>query len=101
MTDIIVSNPPYINVDEYTRLSREILDYEPADALTDQADGLKFYRRILGLIEEGIGCKFMLLELSGTQTDNILDLAHSSGFKKIKIIHDLNKIPRILEISAD
>ncbi len=44
---LIVSNPPYIAVAEMTQLQREVRDWEPWLALTDQGDGLGFYRRLL------------------------------------------------------
>jgi release factor glutamine methyltransferase len=45
---IIVSNPPYIAAAEMDELQREVRDWEPWLALTDQGDGLGFYRRLLG-----------------------------------------------------
>ncbi len=43
----LVSNPPYISLDEYKKLDAEIKDYEPEFALTDYEDGLKFYERVI------------------------------------------------------
>ncbi|MEM0937412.1 MAG: peptide chain release factor N(5)-glutamine methyltransferase [Pseudomonadota bacterium] len=44
--DLIVSNPPYIAVDEIAGLAPEVRDFEPHAALTDGGDGLGAYRRI-------------------------------------------------------
>lgn len=41
---ILVSNPPYVTKDEVSRLDPSVLDYEPSEALTDNGDGLSFYR---------------------------------------------------------
>lgn len=98
--DIIVSNPPYVSQTEMAGLDPEVKDFEPGIALTDQADGLRFYRRILELIGETIECKLVFLELSGSQTADILDLSHSFKFKEIRVINDLNQIPRVMEISV-
>jgi len=97
--DIIISNPPYISESEYLNLAKEIVDYEPSLALTDTKDGLEFYRKILTLIENVNGCKFIFLEMSGTQTKNILSLANSDVLNT-EVISDLNQIPRVLKISA-
>lgn len=97
--DIIVSNPPYISENEYSDLGKEIIEFEPMLALTDHKDGLEFYRRILTLIDELNGCKFILLEMSGTQTDKIFSLVKSYGYNETEIINDLNQIPRVLKIS--
>jgi release factor glutamine methyltransferase len=42
--DAIVSNPPYVGVDEMPTLARGVRDYEPGGAITDGGDGLSFYR---------------------------------------------------------
>jgi release factor glutamine methyltransferase len=97
--DIVVSNPPYISDNEYADLDKEIIEFEPIQALTDHKDGLEFYRRILTLIDELNGCKFVLLEMSGTQTDKIFSLVKSCGYNETEIINDLNQIPRVLKIS--
>jgi release factor glutamine methyltransferase len=96
--DIIVSNPPYIGIDETHNLPQEVIEFEPLVALTDNADGLTFYRRIIELISKIKDCKFILLEMSGTQTENILQLFRSQNCEDIQIINDLNNIPRILKI---
>ncbi|MDR1832788.1 MAG: peptide chain release factor N(5)-glutamine methyltransferase [Fusobacteriaceae bacterium] len=43
---LIVSNPPYISQKEYEELMPEVLRYEAKSALTDGADGLRFYEAI-------------------------------------------------------
>ena len=54
--DLIVSNPPYISLDEKEQLSAEVL-FEPEQALFAEENGLKFYRAIaehwLPLLKEG------------------------------------------------
>lgn len=42
--DLIVSNPPYIPLDEWKELDKNVREYEPRHALTDENDGLTFYR---------------------------------------------------------
>ncbi len=45
--DIIVSNPPYIRMQEQAEMSHNVLDYEPHTALfVSDSDPLLFYRRI-------------------------------------------------------
>lgn len=46
--DMIVSNPPYISRTEYAELPPE-LHHEPAIALIDDDDGMRFYRRYVEL----------------------------------------------------
>ncbi|NOZ03053.1 MAG: peptide chain release factor N(5)-glutamine methyltransferase [FCB group bacterium] len=44
--DIVVSNPPYVTVDEMGALMKDVVDFEPHLALTDYNDGFSFYRRL-------------------------------------------------------
>jgi len=44
--DAVISNPPYVSVEEYQRLGPE-LAFEPRTALTDGADGLRYLRRLI------------------------------------------------------
>jgi release factor glutamine methyltransferase len=43
---LILSNPPYIPAAAIATLDRAVRDFEPRAALTDEADGLSFYRMI-------------------------------------------------------
>jgi release factor glutamine methyltransferase len=97
-TDILVSNPPYISLDEYEKLGDEIRLFEPKIALTDNSKGLVFYEKIFSLIENGHRCKFILIEMSGTQTEKIVQLARKFNFVGLDIYEDLNYLPRILQI---
>lgn len=99
--DILLSNPPYISRSEMQSLPKEIKEFEPQTALTDGMDGLKFYRRFFSLITEGIvSTKFLLLELSGTQSQKIIELSKNYGLNQIEVIPDLNRIDRILKIKV-
>ena len=99
-SDIIVSNPPYISLEEYASLGDEIRLFEPKIALTDNSEGLIFYEKIFSLIENGHRCKFVLVELSGTQTEKIIQHAQQFNFVNIEVFTDLNNISRILQIKT-
>lgn len=44
--DALVSNPPYVSPADLAALAPGVRDHEPRAALTDEADGLSFYRTI-------------------------------------------------------
>jgi len=44
--DLLVSNPPYVALDGMAGLAPMVRDFEPRVALTDEGDGLSFYRDI-------------------------------------------------------
>ena len=98
--DVVISNPPYIGSDEMDGLQKEVHDYDPKIALTDNDDGLSFYRRFaeLGtslLNENG----YMLLEFGGAhQLVAISEIFESHQFN-VKFHNDLQGDPRIVEVN--
>ena len=98
--DIIVSNPPYVSLEEYENLGDEIRLFEPKIALTDDSEGLTFYERIFSLIENSHRCKFILVETSGTQTEKIIQIAGKYDFADLNVFKDLNNLSRILQIKV-
>lgn len=95
---ILVSNPPYIASNEMTELNSEVRDYEPLLALTDEADGLRFYERLFSLASTH--CDYICLEMSGSQPQKIIKMAQQHSFNNIEIINDYNGINRVLKIKV-
>jgi release factor glutamine methyltransferase len=50
--DIVVSNPPYVSLNDFEKLSPELRIYEPKTSLTDFSDGFKFYHFIMNNIDK-------------------------------------------------
>ncbi len=97
--DIVVSNPPYVRNSEKEEMNRNVLDFEPHDALfVLDSDPLLFYRTILEksnyLLNPGGRIYFEINEAMGTQ---LYDLADSGGYKSISVIKDINGKDRILK----
>ncbi len=94
--DAIVSNPPYIPSAEIDGLPREVRA-EPKIALDGGADGLDFYRRLVGesaaLLNDG---GFLAVECGDTQAGAIADMAVTGGFGKTEIIRDLAGKERVV-----
>ncbi len=94
--DIIISNPPYVSSEEYPTLQKEIADYEPSIALTDEKDGLDYYRVISkkskSFLKRG-GAIF--LEIGKGQKEDVENILSSQGFAKIKFIKDYQQIDRV------
>ncbi|MCX7880682.1 MAG: peptide chain release factor N(5)-glutamine methyltransferase [Ignavibacteria bacterium] len=81
--DIIVSNPPYISIEEYSKLDQQIY-FEPKIALTDGADGLTFYRRfayIFAALLSSSGSFF--LEIGWNQSEFVKKIFEEKGFKLV------------------
>ena len=50
--DIIVSNPPYLGISEISNLDNTVKNHDPLEALSDEGDGLKFYKHFIDSISE-------------------------------------------------
>ncbi len=95
---IIVSNPPYIPLNEYKELAKEIVDYEPKSALVAGENGYCFHRQIIKqskkyLKENG----WLLLECGYNQGKNLREMFELEGFKNIEIINDFAGYNRVVK----
>lgn len=94
--DIIVSNPPYISINEKEDLRSSVLDFEPHLALFVENDPLIFYKKILkfasshlnsnGLIYFETSQSIQLEEYSGFQIEKRKDLSGNWRFLKCNLI---------------
>ena len=97
--DIIVSNPPYIPKQEYGILPKQILEFEPENALLATDDGLYFYKEILSKAKEFLKNNVKIyFEIGHNQGNKIKKISLDSGFSEIEIVKDLNGFDRIVRI---
>lgn len=93
--EVITMNPPYIPSAEVPDLDAEVRDYEPHRALTDDADGLSFYRRLHELVHIGsIRPRLIAVELGWQGAHDVEKMFSTLG--PTKLLHDLQGIPRVL-----
>ena len=93
--DLAISNPPYIPMDTYEKLSKEVKDFEPEIALLGGEDGLEHIREIiqkapLFLKERG----WLILENHFDQGEKVKQIMTRNKFTLVEIINDLNGIGR-------
>ena len=98
-SDIIVSNPPYVRNSEKEKMHRNVLDYEPHEALfVLDSDPLLFYRNILEkgnyLLNPGGKIYFEINEAMGQK---IRDLAESLRYRGVSILKDINGKDRFMK----
>ena len=95
--DVVVSNPPYIDVGEWHSLMPEVRDHEPPEALF-AGDGLDFYRRLLGAGEWFAVGQRLLIEIGKGQLDGVRELAERGGFEVESVVLDLAAIARVVRL---
>lgn len=95
--DLIVSNPPYIALDEMADLSPEVREWEPRKALTDEADGLSAYRAIAAGAPAHLSSGGRLLvEIGPTQGAAVAALMREAGLTEARILPDLDGRDRVV-----
>jgi len=93
--DLIVSNPPYIPMDD-PHLTQGDLRFEPAMALSDDHDGLDAYRAIISgasaHLRPGAG---LYVEHGYDQSGPVCGLLRQAGFHQVHSLPDLAGILRV------
>ncbi len=94
--DLIVSNPPYIDLEDFENLETKILK-EPKSALYGGEDGLYFYRNIIAdskdyLNENGV----IAFEIGYNQKESIFEILENNGYFNHKCIKDFNGFDRVI-----
>lgn len=93
--DVVVSNPPYIAVDD-AEVDESVREWEPASALFAGADGLDDIRVIMRGAREWLKPGgWLVLEIGYRQGDAVLTLASELGLVNAEVRHDLASHPRI------
>ncbi len=90
----ILSNPPYISLEEWKTLDREVRDFEPKEALLAGPSGREFHESLLEnapfYLQEG---GFLIFEMGYNQASTILTLAREYNYE-FKFYKDLLNIER-------
>ncbi|MBO4804271.1 MAG: peptide chain release factor N(5)-glutamine methyltransferase [Muribaculaceae bacterium] len=88
--DIIVSNPPYICWGEREAMDRNVLDYEPGQALfVPDNDPLLFYKAIVPYAAQSLErAGHLYLEINQRFGNEIKRLLEECGFGEVRIIED-------------
>jgi release factor glutamine methyltransferase len=96
--EMIVSNPPYIALNEKETMKRNVLDHEPHLALfVANNNPLQFYEVIA---REGCSALLpngkVLVEINERFGEAVADLFRQAGYRTIKVIKDLQNKDRIV-----
>ena len=95
--DLVVCNPPYIRELEKLNMEKNVLDFEPHQALfVPDDDPLLFYRAALVLCSTVLKKDgYLYFEINETMGKEMTDLLINFGYHDIKIINDINGKARI------
>ena len=87
--DLIISNPPYINMYDLKYLDRDIVDFEPINALDGGLDGLSGIKKVIINSSKLIKKKgILILEIAFDQKDFVKKILMNNGFYINSVIKD-------------
>ena len=94
----LVSNPPYIDDDEWQAVEPNVKNYEPHLALRGGVDGLRYLRELIEKAPAYLQTPGQLvLEFASSQKKKMLQLAENNpGLTNAHVLADHEALPRIL-----
>lgn len=94
--DVIVSNPPYVPLQDIDLLQAEVRDHEPHLALTDGSTGLTIIERIVKEAPDHlVSGGYLLIEIGFLQRDQVLAMFDPMIWRSRESVPDLQGIPRM------
>ncbi len=99
VSNIIVSNPPYVTESEKGTMHINVLDHEPYEALfVPDADPLVYYRHIIAVADAALapgGC--LWLEVNEAYADKTVRLLRQDIYRDVKVIEDIRGKKRFVK----
>lgn len=103
MSNIIVSNPPYVTESEKKTMHVNVLDHEPHQALFVPDNNPLLYYRAIAIIAAAIllpgGC--LWLEVNESLASETAGLLTAEVYRQVRIIEDIRGKPRIIKAERD
>ena len=95
--DLIVSNPPYIDLLNLKYLERDVINFEPRLALSGGLDGFSKIRKVISKAKNLIKINGkLILEIGFSQTEKARKILKENGFYTNKVIKDYGKKDRCI-----
>ena len=97
--DLIVSNPPYVLESEKKLMDKNVLDYEPHNALfVSDNDPLAYYKEIAKIATNNLNKNGLLFfEINENYSKQIIELLSNLNFVDIELKKDINGRDRIIK----
>jgi len=90
--DLVVSNPPYVELDELAALEPEVRDWEPRSALVDEGQTARLIADASRVLEG-----WLVLEVHERHACDIAALLATTGYDSVRITLDLAGKERVVE----
>ena len=95
--DLIISNPPYIKKNKLKYLEKDVIGFEPKQALDGGIEGLSEISKVINRSSELIKKNgFLILEIGFDQKWKVKKILENKGFYIKKIVRDLSNNDRCI-----
>ena len=95
--DLIISNPPYIKKNKLKYLEKDVIGFEPKQALDGGIEGLSEISKVINRSSELIKKNgFLILEIGFNQKWKVKKILENKGFYIKKIVRDLSNNDRCI-----
>lgn len=95
--DLITSNPPYIDEEEWLTLEPEPREWEPKHALTPGKDGLEPYRILATHAPNHLTSKgHLMVEIGWQQGPAVSEIFTNAGLQNVRVVRDLDGRDRVI-----
>jgi len=95
--DFVVSNPPYVGFDEADKVQKSVRDFEPRAAVFAGEQGLDV---IAPLVQQAHSVLkpggWLAVEIGYSMRDAVLDLLSPTMWEDVRVVPDLQGIPRVV-----
>ena len=95
--DFVVSNPPYVGFHEADKVQRSVFEFEPRIAVFAGESGLDVIRPLVVQAHDALKRGgWLALEIGYSMRDVVLGLLHLTKWEEIRVVPDLQEIPRVV-----
>jgi len=95
--DVIVCNPPYVNKNDLNKLQKDIVSYEPHQAIFADEEGFTYYKKVIQNLNKNFKCcQKVFFEIGLGQAESVTKLLKNNDFIIISIENDIAGIPRCI-----
>ncbi len=95
--DIVICNPPYVNKSDINNIQKDIISYEPHEAIFAKEKGYFYYKKIIQNLNKNYKCgQKVLFEMGIGQLEIISNLLKNNDFRLVRIKNDIAGIPRCI-----
>jgi release factor glutamine methyltransferase len=95
--DFVVSNPPYVGKNEADKVQRSVFEFEPRMAVFSGESGLDVIRPLVGQAHEALKAGgWLAMEIGYSMRDTVLELLSPTMWEEVRVVPDLQGIPRVI-----